>query len=557
MQKVWLKSYPPGVPATIDTDEYRSLGDLFEQSAAAFAARAAFVNMGKALTFEELERSSRFFAAYLQRELKLSVGARVALMMPNTLQCPIALFGALRAGYTVVNCNPLYMPRELAHQLKDSGAETIVVVENVASTLSEIIEQTQVKHVIVTQLGDMLGFPKDALVNFVVKYIKRQVPAWRIPHAVSFKSVLQMGKGLEFQPVDIGHDDLAFLQYTGGTTGVPKGAMLTHGNVLANVQQGRAWLKPFVKAGQETVITALPLYHIFALTTNCLTFLVIGATNVLITDPRDIPAMVKELAKHPFTAIMGVNTLFNALLNNPGFLKLDFSRLAIAIGGGMAVHRSASEKWKQVTGKPLIEGYGLTEASPGVAMNPLDLPKHNGSIGLPMPSTEVSIRNEEGRDVPVGSAGELCVRGPQVMKGYWNRPAETAKVLTPDGFLRTGDVATMDRNGYFRVIDRMKDMILVSGFNVYPSEIEEVVSSHPGVLEVAAVGIPDATSGEAVKIVVAKKDPNLVADELMAFCRTRLTGYKIPHHIEFREQLPKSNVGKVLRRALREDAREG
>jgi long-chain acyl-CoA synthetase len=550
--KVWLTSYPPGIPAEIDLDEYGSLGELFERSVARFAGKTAFVNMNKAVTFQELERYSRAFGVYLQKELRLSEGTRVALMMPNTLQYPISLLGALRAGYTVVNCNPLYTPRELEHQLKDSGAEAIVIVENFAWVLSEVIKKTQVKHAIVTQLGDMLGFPKSVLVNFVVKHLKKMVPAWRIPGAVSFKSVLQKGKGLELAPVEVGHDDLAFLQYTGGTTGVPKGAMLTHGNFLANLQQAHAWLKPFVMEGEETIITALPLYHIFALMANCFTFLMLGATNVLITNPRDIPAFVKELAKYPFTTITGVNTLFNALLNNEDFLKLDFSKLHISLGGGMAVHESVAEKWKEVTGTTLTEAYGLTEASPGITMNPLDLEEHRGSIGVPLPSTEVCIRDETGYDLPIGSAGELCVRGPQVMKGYWKRPTETEKVMTPDGFLRTGDVATMDEKGFFRVIDRIKDMILVSGFNVYPSEIEEVVSLHPGVLEVGAVSVPDERSGEALKIVVVKKDPHLTAEDLMAFCRQRLTGYKVPHHIEFREELPKTNVGKVLRRALRE-----
>jgi long-chain acyl-CoA synthetase len=551
---VWLGSYPPGVPATVDLGQFKSLGDLFERSVAKFAAKTAFVNMDKALTFQDLERLSRHFATYLQQALELPAGTRVALMMPNTLQYPIALFGALRAGYVVVNCNPLYTPRELEHQLTDSGAEAIVIVENFAWVLSEVIEKTQVRHAIITRLGDMLGFPKAALVNFAVKYIKKMVPAWRIAGAVSFRSALQRGQALELAAVDVGRDDLAFLQYTGGTTGVPKGAMLTHGNVLANLLQAHAWVQPFVTEGEETIITALPLYHIFALTANCLTFLMLGATNILITNPRDIPAFVKDLAKHPFSVITGVNTLFNALLNNQDFLKLDFSKLRIAMGGGMAVHESVAKTWKDVTGIPLIEAYGLTEASPAVTVNPLNLSEHRGSIGLPLPSTEVSIRDEEGFEVPSGSAGELCVRGPQVMKGYWKRPAETANVLTPDGFLRSGDVATMDETGFVRVIDRIKDMILVSGFNVYPSEIEEVVSMHPGVLEVGAVGIPDDVTGEAIKIVVVKKDEKLSAEDLMAFCRDKLTGYKVPHHIEFREELPKTNVGKVLRRALREEA---
>ncbi len=555
MEKIWLTNYPSGVPSTIDLQEYRSLKDLFERSVVAFADKTAFVNMGKAMTYQEIERFSRSFAAYLQGELKLAAGTRVALMMPNTLQYPVALFGTLSAGYTVVSCNPLYTPRELEYQLKDSGAEVVVIIENFAWVLAEVIAATQVKHVIVTKLGDMLGFPKSNLVNFVVKYIKKMVPPWRIPASVAFRSVLARGETLDLKPVDIGREDLAFLQYTGGTTGVPKGAMLTHGNMLANVQQIYAWMKPFVKEGEETIITALPLYHIFALTGNCLISLALGATNVLITNPRDIPAFVKQLAKHPFTAITGVNTLFNALLNHPEFVKLDFSRLHLAIGGGMALHKTVVEKWQQVTGQPLVEGYGLTEASPTVTINPLNHTERCGSIGLPVPATEVSIRDDEGRELPVGSAGELCVRGPQVMKGYWNRPEETARVMTPDGFLRSGDVAEIDEEGFIRVVDRKKDMILVSGFNVYPNEIEEIVSEHPGVLDVGAVGVPDDKTGEAIKVVVVKKDPNLTAEDVITFCRSSLTGYKVPHRIEFREDLPKTNVGKVLRRALRDEAR--
>ena len=551
---IWLGSYPPGIPATIDPAAYKSLGDLLERSVAKFAAKTAFVNMDKALTFQELERQSRNFAGYLQQVLKLPPGTRVALMMPNTLQYPIAVFGALRAGCVVVNCNPLYTPRELEHQLTDSGAEAIVIVDCSARVLSEVVEKTQVRHVIVTGIGDLLGFPKAALVNLAVKYIKRMVPAWRIPGAVSFRSALRRGQAFEFAAADVGRDDLAFLQYTGGTTGVPKGAMLTHGNVLANLLQAHAWIRPFVAEGEETIVTALPLYHIFALTANCLTFLMLGATNILITDPRDVPAFVKDLAKHPFTIITGVNTLFNALLDNRDFRKLDFSKLRFAMGGGMAVQETVAKAWKDVTGIPLIEAYGLTEASPAVTLNPLDLSEHRGSIGLPLPSTEVSIRDQEGYEVPIGSPGELCIRGPQVMKGYWKRPMETAKALTPDGFLRSGDVVTMDEDGFVRVIDRLKDVIVVSGFNVYPSEIEQVVGLHPGVSEVAAVGVPDDVSGEAVKIVVAKKDQSLSAEDLIAFCRERLTGYKVPHLVEFRQELPTTIVGKVLRRALRDEA---
>ncbi len=554
MDKIWLASYPNGVSQTIDIGIYRSLGELFERSAAHFADSTAYVNMDRGMTYAELERLSRALAAYFQSELKLVPGARVALMMPNSLQYPVALFAVLRAGYAVVNCNPLYTSRELQHQLKDSGAEVIVIIENFAWVLAEVVASTRVKHVIVTKLGDLLGFPKGSLVNFVVKFVKKMVRPWHIPGAIGFPAALAKGAALELKPAEIGHDDVAFLQYTGGTTGIPKGAVLTHGNVLANVLQSLAWLKPFAKPGEEIIITALPLYHIFALTANCLTFLALGATNVLITNPRDIPAFVKELAKHRFTAITGVNTLYNALLNHPDFRKLDFSRLHLALGGGMALHETVAERWEQVTGQTLLEAYGLTEASPAVAINPLDHTERRGSIGLPVPSTEVSIRDNDERELPIGTPGELCVRGPQVMKGYWNRPKETAEVMTADGFLKTGDVAEIDEAGFLRVVDRKKDMILVSGFNVYPNEIEEIVSKHPGVLEVGAVGTPDAKTGEAIKVAVVKKDPNLTAEELIAHCRKSLTAYKVPHCIEFREELPKTNIGKVLRRALREEA---
>ncbi len=556
MEKIWLASYPSGVAKTIDLSTYRSLGELFERSTADFADKVAYVSMGKGMTYAALERLSRAFAAYLQGELKLAPGARVALMMPNSLQYPVALFGALRAGYTVVSCNPLYTARELEHQLTDSGAEAIVIIENFAAVLQEVVAATPVKHVIVTRLGDMLGFPKGNLVNFVVKFVKKMVRPWHIAGAIGFPAVLAKGATLDLKPVEVGQDDIAFLQYTGGTTGVPKGAMLTHGNMLANVQQSLAWVKPFTKLGEEIIVTALPLYHIFALTANCLTFLSLGAKNVLITNPRDIPTFVKELAKYRFSAITGVNTLFNALLNHPDFAKLDFSRLRLALSGGMALHETVAQKWEDVTGQPLIEAYGLTEASPAVTINPMNHTERRGSIGLPVPSTEVSIRDDQGQEVPVGAPGELCVKGPQVMKGYWNRPEETARVMTADGFLQTGDVAEIDEAGFIRVVDRKKDMILVSGFNVYPNEIEEVVSKHPGVLEVGAVGTPDARTGEAIKVAVVKKDPNLTAEEVIAFCRRSLTGYKVPHHIEFREELPKTNIGKVLRRALREEAPE-
>jgi len=554
MEKVWLKSYPPGVPAEIDVDAFRSIGDMFEQSCRQFGDRLAYVNMGQSISYREIEALSAQFGAYLQHELKLPRGARVALMMPNLLQYPVAMYGALRAGYTVVNCNPLYTSRELEHQLKDSGADTIVIVENFAHTLQHALPNTGVKHVIVTQLGDMLGGFKGTLVNLVVKYIKKMVPAWSIPGHTRFKQVLAVGARHALDPVAVDHDDIAYLQYTGGTTGVAKGAVLTHRNVVANLQQAHAWIKPFLSKGGETIITALPLYHIFSLTANCLTFFKIGATNVLITNPRDIPGFVKELGKVKFTAITGVNTLFNALLHHPDFARLDFSSLHIALGGGMAVQQAVAEKWREVTGKPLVEAYGLTETSPAVCINPLDLKEFNHSIGLPISSTDISIRNDDGKEVPLGQAGELCVKGPQVMRGYWHRDEETAKAMTADGYLRTGDVATVDPDGFVRIVDRKKDMILVSGFNVYPNEVEDVVAAHPGVLEVAAVGVPSEHSGEAVKVFVVRKDPALTKEALIHFCRENLTGYKVPHLVEFREELPKTNVGKILRRALRDDS---
>jgi long-chain acyl-CoA synthetase len=553
MDRIWLKSYPAGVPAEVDLNEFQSIGDLFDKGAAAYADRNAFICMGRAITYADLDRLSRDFAAYLQSDLKLARGARVALMMPNILQYPVALFGVLRAGCTVVNCNPLYTVRELEHQLKDSGAEVIVVVENFAHVLQAALPKTAVRQVVTTQLGDMLGGLKGGLVNFVVKHIRKMVPAWHLSGSISWSKAVARGAALPFVAPVVGQDDIAFLQYTGGTTGVSKGAILTHRNILANIQQAHAWLKPFLRE-RELIITALPLYHIFALTANCLTFFKFGASNVLITNPRDIPGFVKELGKYKFTAITGVNTLFNALLNNPEFAKLDFAPMHIALGGGMAVQKAVAERWKQVTGHPLIEAYGLTETSPAATMNPMDLADYNGAIGLPISSTEVALRDDAGKDVPLGESGELCIRGPQVMAGYWQRPEETEKVMMADGFLRTGDIAVMDEKGFVRIVDRKKDMILVSGFNVYPNEVEAVAVMHPGVLEAAAVGVPDARSGEAVKLFVVKKDPNLTVEALIAHCKENLTGYKVPHQIEFRKDLPKTNVGKILRRALRDGA---
>ncbi len=555
MEKIWLRSYPQGVPEFIDVNEFKSLGQLFEQSCAQYRDRVAYINMGVGITYGELDRLSRDFAAYLQDVLKLPQGARVALMMPNLLQYPVCMFGALRAGYVVVNCNPLYTHRELEHQLKDSGAEAIVIVENFAHTLEQALPLVPgLKHVIVTSLGDMLGLVKGTVVNLVVRHVKKMVPAWKLPRHVKFKAAMARGKGATLRPVQVGHEDIAYLQYTGGTTGVAKGAMLLHRNIIANLQQAHAWIEPFLHKDQQLIITALPLYHIFSLTANCLTFLKIGATNVLITNPRDIPGFVKELAQYKFTVITGVNTLFNALLNNPDFAKLDFSALRAALGGGMAVQKSVAQKWRQVTGKPLIEAYGLTETSPAATINPLDLGEFNGAIGLPISSTEIVIRDDLGNDLPVGQAGEICIRGPQVMKGYWLRPDETATVFYADGFLRTGDVGVMDEKGFVRIVDRKKDMILVSGFNVYPNEVEAVVAMHPAVMEVAAVGVPSEHSGEAVKIFVVLKDKSVTKEQLIAHCKENLTGYKVPHLVEFRDDLPKTNVGKILRRALRDPA---
>jgi len=552
MEKIWLKHYPTGVPAEIDVNEFHSIGDLFAKSVKRFGPRAAYINMDKSISYAELDRLSAAFGAYCQSVLKLPKGARIALMMPNLLQYPVCLFGALRAGYTVVNCNPLYTERELEHQLKDSGAEAIVIVENFAHVLDKVIARTPIKHVLVTQLGDMLDFPKRMIVNLVVKHVKKMVPAWNLPRAVELRDALVEGARSPMQPVEVGHDDIAFLQYTGGTTGVSKGAMLTHRNIIANLQQAHAWIAPFL-GEEEIIITALPLYHIFALTANCLTFFKIGATNVLITNPRDIPGFIKEIGKYRFTTITGVNTLFNAMLNNPEFARIDLSHLRLTLGGGMAVQRAVAERWKQITGTALIEAYGLTETSPAATINPIDLIEYNGTIGLPISSTEVAIRDDDGKDLALGEPGELCIRGPQVMKGYWNRAEETAQVIMPDGFLRTGDIAVMDSSGYVKIVDRKKDMILVSGFNVYPNEIEDVLAMHPGVLESAAVGVPDPKTGEAVKIFVVKKDPNLTEASLLEHCRANLTSYKVPHQIAFRNELPKTNVGKILRRQLRDE----
>ena len=551
MERIWLSSYPPGVPAEIDINQYRSLVDLFDASVRQFGARPAFHSMGKEITFAELETLSRAFGAWLQAK-GLAKGARVAIMMPNCLQYPVAMFGTLRAGCTVVNVNPLYTPRELEHQLKDSGAEVIVILENMAHVLQEVLAKTPLKHIVVTSLGEMLGL-KGLIVNFVVRNVKKMVPAFELPNAIRFKDALAEGTGKALATPPLGHEDIAFLQYTGGTTGVSKGAMLLHRNILANIEQSAAWLVPGLKGEPAVIITALPLYHIFSLTVNCLLMMKIGGLNVLITNPRDVPGFVKELAKHRYNIITGVNTLFNAFLHNDAFLKLDFSHVRICVGGGMAVQKAVADKWKEVTGRTLLEGYGLTETSPSATMNPLNLEAYSGSIGLPLPSTEIALRDDNRQDVALGGAGEICIRGPQVMKGYWQRPEETADVIGPDGFLYTGDVGVMDDKGFVRIVDRKKDMILVSGFNVYPNEIEQVVAMHPGVLEVAAIGVPDEHSGEVPKLFIVKKDPSLTEAAVLDFCKEQLTGYKRPRHVEFRAELPKTNVGKILRRALRDE----
>ncbi|KOC89031.1 long-chain fatty acid--CoA ligase [Winslowiella iniecta] len=553
LKKVWLNRYPADVPAEINSERYTSLIDLFEQAAKRYADQPAFINMGQAMTFRKLEERSRAFAAYLQEGLGLKKGDRVALMMPNLLQYPIALFGVLRAGMIVVNVNPLYTPRELEHQLNDSGASAIVLVSNFAHTLEKVVDRTQVKHVILTRLGDQLSPAKATLVNFVVKYIKRLVPKYNLPNAISFRSAMHQGYRLQYVKPDIINDDLAFLQYTGGTTGVAKGAMLTHRNMQANLEQTKATYGSLLQDGNETVVTALPLYHIFALTVNCLLFIELGGCNLLITNPRDIPGLVKELGKYPFTAITGVNTLFNALLNDKDFQQLDFSSLRLSAGGGMAVQKAVAERWEKLTGHYLLEGYGLTECSPLVSVNPYDITCHNGSIGLPVPSTDIKLVDDEGNEVAEGEPGELCIKGPQVMLGYWQHPKATDEVLK-NGWLRSGDIVTVDHEGFLRIVDRKKDMILVSGFNVYPNEIEDVLMQHPKVREAAAIGVPSDLSGEAVKICVVKKDDSLSKDELIEHCRRNLTGYKVPKIVEFRDELPKSNVGKILRRELRDEA---
>ncbi len=556
MEKIWVKRYQKGIPSEINMNEYSSLVHIMEEAFHKFASRPAFHNMGKTLTYAEIDQQSNAFASYLQNSLKLHKGDRVAIMMPNILQYPVCLLGILKSGMTVVNVNPLYTARELEYQLKDSGAKAIVIVANFASVLQEALPKTDVKHVIVTELGDLLGFPKSLLVNFIVRKVRKMVPEWDIPGAISLNRALIFGRLQKPKPIKCTHQDIAFLQYTGGTTGVSKGAILTHGNIIANMLQARVWMRGAVEEGKEIIITPLPLYHIFSLTANCFVFSSVGALNVLITNPRDMAGFIKELKKWKFTAFTGVNTLFNGLLNQEEFGKLDFSALKVTLGGGMAVQEAVAKRWKELTGKPLIEAYGLTETSPAACINPMDLPEYNGFIGIPIPSTDVVIKDEAEANLPFGEIGEISIKGPQVMQGYWNRPDETEKVMSKDGYFKTGDLGFMTEDGFIKLVDRKKDMILVSGFNVYPNEIEDIVAKIPKVLECAAIAVPDAKSGEAIKLFVVKKDPSLTTEEIILFCRQNMTGYKIPKIIEFRSDLPKSNVGKILRRELRDMDRQ-
>ncbi|AQR71635.1 long-chain fatty acid--CoA ligase [Janthinobacterium sp. LM6] len=556
MDKIWLKSYPDSVPAEIDCTQYRSVTHLLEESFQKYADRNAFVCMDKFLTYRELDQLSQQMGAWLQSK-GLQAGARVAIMLPNVLQYPVAMAAILRAGYTVVNVNPLYTPRELQHQLIDSGSEAIIVLENFATTVEQVLPHTQVKHVIVATMGDLLGGLKGAIVNFVVRKIKKMVPAFSLPGAISFNKMLAEGSRLTLTPVQQGHDDIVFLQYTGGTTGVSKGAMLLHRNVIANVLQNEAWMSPVMtkemRATSMGFMCALPLYHIYSLTVSALMGMRLGGMSVLIPNPRDIPGFVKELSKHKIVVFPAVNTLYNALLNNADFAKLDFSSYKVCNGGGMALQRNVAERWLKLTGCPLIEGYGMSETSPVVTGNRVDITEFTGTIGLPFPSTEVAILNDDGVEVPLGEPGEIAVRGPQVMAGYWQRPDETAKSMTADGYFKTGDVGVMDERGYVKIVDRKKDMIIVSGFNVYPNEVEDVVASCPGVLECACIGVPDANAGEAVKVFVVRKDPNLTVEQIREHCKHELTAYKKPKYIEFRDELPKTNVGKILRRQLRDE----
>ena len=556
MEKPWLDSYEKGVKAEIDETLYQSIPDVFRQSVEKFANQPAFQNMGKTLTYAEVGKLAQDFASYLQNVLKLPRGERVAIMLPNLLQYPIALFGILQAGLVAVNTNPLYTPRELEHQLKDSGATTIIVLENFANTLELVLPRTQIKHVIVASVGEMFGFFKGTLMNFVLRKIKKMVPEYRISDTIPFQTALKEGAAHTFRPVTLTREDTALLQYTGGTTGVAKGAILSHGNICANMQQAAEWIVNLLRPGKETVIAALPLYHIFALTVNLMIFTQAGSKIILITNPRDMKSFIGDMKKERVSVFVGVNTLFNGMVNQPDFATVDFSSLKLTLGGGMATQKAVAEKWKNITGTPIVEAYGLTEASPGVCANPLNIPAYTGGIGLPIPSTEIELRDADGNEVAQGEPGEMWIRGPQVMKGYWNRPEETAKVLDSRGFLATGDIAVMDEKGWFKLVDRKKDLIVVSGFNVYPNEVEDVAASHPKVLEAACIGVSSPKTGEALKLFIVKKDESLTAEELIAFCRTELTAYKVPKDIEFRDELPKSNVGKILRRELRKEAEQ-
>ena len=556
MEKIWLQSYEAGVPAEIDISRYESIISVFEESVQKYGAQTAFENMGKGLSYAELAQQAQQFASFLQNTLKLPRGERVAVMLPNVLQYPIAIFGILQAGLVVVNTNPLYTPRELEHQLNDSGATTIIVLENFANTLELVLPKTQIKNVIVATIGDMFGALKGALMNFVIRKIKKMVPDYRIAGAIPFKQAMAQGAAQAFSPITLARGDTAFLQYTGGTTGVAKGAVLSHGNICANMMQGAEWIQNQLTPGKEVVTAALPLYHVFALTVNLMIFMQAGARILLITNPRDMKSFIGDLKKHKISVFIGVNTLFNAMVNRPDFAEVDFSGLKLTLGGGMATQKAVAEKWKNITGTPIVEAYGLTEASPGVCCNPLNIPAYTGSIGLPVPSTEVELRDADGKLVAQGMPGEMWVKGPQVMQGYWQRPQDTAKTIDARGFLETGDIAVMDEKGWFKLVDRKKDLIVVSGFNVYPNEIEEVVAHHAKVLEVACIGVASEKTGEALKLFVVKKDASLTREELIAYCRQELTAYKVPKDIEFRDELPKSNVGKILRRELREEAQQ-
>lgn len=555
MEKIWLKSYPKGVPAEINVNAYRSIPHLFDENIGKYRDRPAYICLGKTITFGEVERLSTAFGAWLQSK-GLAKGTRVAVMMPNVLQYPVAVFGILRAGYTVVNVNPLYTPRELEHQLKDSGAEVIVILENFAATLEQVLAKTLVKHVVMASMGDLLGF-KGLIVNFVVRKVKKLVPAFSISGATLFNTAIAEGSGKQLTKVDVGPEDIAFLQYTGGTTGVSKGAILQHRNIIANMEQVSAWFSPTRREDDPLVMVApLPLYHIYALTCNCMFMLRDGGCNLLIPNPRDIPGFIKELKNNRFTAISGLNTLYNALLNHPDFASIDFSKLRLASAGGMAMQQAVADRWQKATKVPILEGYGLTETSPVVTTNPVDQTAFSGTIGLPVPSTVITIRDDDENILPLGQVGEICIAGPQVMKGYWQRPEETAKVMAKDGAFKTGDIGVMDERGYVKIVDRKKDMILVSGFNVYPNELEGVVAMMPGVLEVAVIGVADERSGEVPKVFIVKKDPALTVQMVLDHCKEQLTGYKRPKYVEFRTELPKTNVGKILRRALRDEHRD-